>query len=263
MAQVCEILPRYNNSFILHGPCHRCWFLVHNNHGSVLGIRRGSEIDLSQTRHETAFSWRRNGPMMSQSTGLIQWPIYPWHLIEIYGHIDTCNKVFMTPICRTSTPVQLWLIYSILVRLQSWWMAYTIWNHNKTVTLRRHKGTYNSASLPYLDEDGGTTATHWLKRCFYVEMCFLSMELRLETFYLPFVAGIDPPHQGVVDSYYPLLSSLPLYDLLCLQKEYFYLQIPFSSMDICASYNMRYFRCPYTNRPHCSRKYALYINGWF
>ena len=28
-----------------------------------------------------------------------------------------------------------------------------------------------------------------------------SAEPRLESFYLPFVAGIDLPHQGVVDSY--------------------------------------------------------------
>ena len=28
-----------------------------------------------------------------------------------------------------------------------------------------------------------------------------SAEPHLESFYLPFVAGIDPPHQGVVDSY--------------------------------------------------------------
>ena len=28
-----------------------------------------------------------------------------------------------------------------------------------------------------------------------------SVEPRLESFYPPFVAGIDPPHQGVVDSY--------------------------------------------------------------
>ena len=30
--------------------------------------RRGSEIDLSQPRHETAFWWRHNGPVTSQLT---------------------------------------------------------------------------------------------------------------------------------------------------------------------------------------------------
>ena len=33
-----------------------------------------------------------------------------------------------------------------------------------------------------------------------------SAEPRLESFYPPFVAGIDLPHQGVVDSYYPTLA---------------------------------------------------------
>ena len=34
-----------------------------------------------------------------------------------------------------------------------------------------------------------------------------SAEPRLESFYSPFVAGIDLPHQGVVDSYNPILST--------------------------------------------------------
>ena len=33
-----------------------------------------------------------------------------------------------------------------------------------------------------------------------------SAEPRLESFYPPFVAGIDLPHQGVVDSYNPSLG---------------------------------------------------------
>ena len=32
-------------------------------------------------------------------------------------------------------------------------------------------------------------------------------EPRLESFYPPFVAGIDLPHQGVVDSYNPILGK--------------------------------------------------------
>ena len=35
-----------------------------------------------------------------------------------------------------------------------------------------------------------------------------SAEPRLESFYSPFVAGIDLPHQGVVDSYNPSLTGL-------------------------------------------------------
>ena len=68
-----------------------------------MGVRdkcQGSEIDLSQPRHETLLWWHHNGPVTSQSTNIITWPIYPWHLIKIYGHIDTCDKVFLTPIHR-------------------------------------------------------------------------------------------------------------------------------------------------------------------
>ena len=43
-------------------------------HPSVRDKRRVSEIDLSQPRHETAFSWRHNGPVTSQSTDRIKWP---------------------------------------------------------------------------------------------------------------------------------------------------------------------------------------------
>ena len=76
--------------------------------------RRVSEIDWSQLRQETAFWWRNKGPMTSQITGLIKWPIYPWHLIEIHEHIDTCDTESMTPRCSRSTHVQLCLIYSYI-----------------------------------------------------------------------------------------------------------------------------------------------------
>ena len=89
-------------------------------HAGVRDKRRGYDIDLTHPRHETAFWWRHNEPVTSQSTDLFKWLIYPWHLVEIYGHINTCNKVFMAPICRTSTPVQLCLIHFILVELGSW-----------------------------------------------------------------------------------------------------------------------------------------------
>ena len=88
------------------------------------------------------------------------------------------------------------------------------WEPQNNCLLRRHKGTCNFAPLSYLDEDGGTTATRWLSQCFYVRICYLSMNgtnnsqhfdsWRIKRFqtrlYPPFVAGIDLPHQGVVDS---------------------------------------------------------------
>ena len=43
-------------------------------HPGVRDKRWVSEIDLSQPRHETAFWWRHNGPVMSQITDPIKWP---------------------------------------------------------------------------------------------------------------------------------------------------------------------------------------------
>ena len=77
-------------------------------HMGVRDERRVFAIDLSQPRHEIALWLRHNGPVTSLSTELMKWPIHPWYSIDIYGHIDTCDTFFMTPICRTSTPVQVW-----------------------------------------------------------------------------------------------------------------------------------------------------------
>ena len=38
--------------------------------------------------------------------------------------------------------------------------------------LHHHKDTRNSTPLPYLDEDGGTTVTHWLLWCFMLTYAF-------------------------------------------------------------------------------------------
>ena len=56
----------------------------------------------------------------SQSTDLIKCHIYPEHLMEIYGHIDTCNKLYN---CDR-------YIFE-LVGLESWYIAYTICNNKK------------------------------------------------------------------------------------------------------------------------------------
>ena len=58
-------------------------------HPGVRDMRRESEIDLSQPRHETAFWWRHNGPVTSQLTDRIKWANYPLELITIYVHINT------------------------------------------------------------------------------------------------------------------------------------------------------------------------------
>ena len=80
-------------------------------HPGVRDKRQVSEIDLSQPRHETAFWWRHNGPVMSQLTDRIKWPNYPVELIGIYVHINTHNKESLAQRCRRSTNVQLCLIF--------------------------------------------------------------------------------------------------------------------------------------------------------
>ena len=80
-------------------------------HPGVRDKRWVSEIDLSQPRHETAFWWYHNGPVMSQLTDLIKWPIYMLHLIVTYVHVHTQDKRPMTPTCQTSTHLELCLLY--------------------------------------------------------------------------------------------------------------------------------------------------------
>ena len=99
MAMLVLICPRRTQGYIcLVHPC-------------VRHKRRVSEIDLSQTRHETAFWWRHNGPVTSQLTDRIGWPNYPSELIGIYVHINTHNKESLTQRCRRSTNVQMCLIF--------------------------------------------------------------------------------------------------------------------------------------------------------
>ena len=91
------------------GPfCQGSWCLIHQG---IQDKHWVSDIDGSQPRHEAAFWWCRKGPMMSHLTDLFKGHTYPWHLIVIYGHINTCDKESMTPRWSRSTPVQLCLIY--------------------------------------------------------------------------------------------------------------------------------------------------------
>ena len=106
--------------------------------------------------------------------------------------------------------------------------------HRKLPSRRHHNDACNEAPLPYLDDDGETTyetptflrfdlkytfiCVYWWTRqrihnTLIVVDRYLrlmgdktipdSAEPRLESFYPPWVAGIDLPHQGVMDSYNP------------------------------------------------------------
>ena len=108
-------------------------------HPGVGDKRRVSEIDLSEPRHETAFSWRHNGRVTSQLTDPIKWPNHPVELIGIYVHMNTHNKESLTQRCRRSTNIQLCLIflYIYMVRVLMDDMRYfasQITRHAVTVT---------------------------------------------------------------------------------------------------------------------------------
>ena len=106
--------------------------------------RQLPEIDWSNTKHETIFSWRHKEPVTSQLTNLWWW-----------DGGTTCD----TPVSRCFYSKRLLLVDDRKI-------------HHILIVINR-----------YL----------WL-----VEKRF---QTSLEYPYSPFVAGIDLPHQGVVDSY--------------------------------------------------------------
>ena len=90
----------------------------------------------------------------------------------------------------------LWLIYFILLGLESLEMAYTIWKHNKNAHLRRHEGKCNFTPLPDLGEDDGTTATRGLERCLHAKICFLSMNEANNPHHLDCGSSVPATHGG-------------------------------------------------------------------
>ena len=154
---------------------------------------------------------------------------------RIYVHINTQNKESLTQRCRRSTNVQLhaWYFctYPYGLSLNVWYTLLCIANNRHGVTITTH--AIKRHFLIWM-----TTVRQPTKRrrsCVltlkYIFICVYwwtrqrihntliavdrylrlmgdktiphSAEPRLESFYPPFVAGIDLPHQGVVDSYNP------------------------------------------------------------
>ena len=91
------VFPRYGDSHVKDKAVARPSCLVYK--------RQVSEIDLSQFRHETAFSWCHNGPVASQLSDRIKWPKHAVELIGIYVHINTHNKESLTQRFRRSTNI--------------------------------------------------------------------------------------------------------------------------------------------------------------
>ena len=201
-------------------------------HPGVRDKCRVSEIDLSQPRHTTAFWWRHNGPVTSQSTDPIKWPNHPLELIEIYVYINTHNKESLTQRCRRSTNIQLCLIfctYPYGLGLIGWHSLFCIANNRHGVTITTHaikrhfliwmtmvrQPTKRRYSCVLTIKYTFICINWWTRQRIHNTLIVVdrylrhmgdktiadSAEPRLESFYPPFVAGIDLPHQGVVDSY--------------------------------------------------------------
>ena len=195
-------------------------------------MRRMSEIDLSQPRHETAFCWRHNGLVTSQLTDPIKRPNYPLELIGIYVNINTHSKESLTQRCCKSTNVKLCFIFCIYLyglSLNGWHALFCITNnrHNTTITTHAIKchfliwmttvrqPTKRRCSCGLSFKYTIICAYWWTRQRIHNTLIVVdrylrlmgdktipdSAEPRLESFYPPFVACIDLPHQGVVDSY--------------------------------------------------------------
>ena len=159
------------------------------------------------------------------------WHNHPLKLIGIFVHIHTHSKESTTQRCRRLTDVQLRLILYIYIwfSLNGWHASRCITNNPKDVTITTHamkrhfliwittvrqptkRGCSCVLTLKYT-----FVCVYWWTRqrihkaLIAVDRCLRLMvdktipdssEPRLESLYTPFVASIDLPHQGVVDSY--------------------------------------------------------------
>ena len=173
-------------------------------HPGVWDKRRVSEIDLSQPRHETAFWWCHNGPVMLQLTNQIKWPNYPLELIGIYVHINTTKNPWHKDVVGRWMYNCIWYFctYPYVLSLNGWHALQPTKRRLSCVLTLRYificvylwarQRIHNTLIVVdrYLQLMGDKTIPDSAEPC-------------LELFYPPFVAGIDPPHQGVVDSYNP------------------------------------------------------------
>ena len=201
-------------------------------HPGVWDKRRVSEIDLSQPRHETAFWWRHNGPVTSQLIDLIKWPNHPLELIVICVHItQTTKNHWPENVVDRQRYNCVWYFctYPYGLSLNGWHALICIGNnrHGATITthaIKRHfliwmptvrQPTKRRRSRVLTLKYTFICVYWWTRQRIHNTLIVVdrylrlmgdktipdSAEPRLESFYPPFVEGIDLPHQGVVDSY--------------------------------------------------------------
>ena len=201
-------------------------------HPGVRDKRRVSEIDLSQPRHETAFWWRHNGPVTTQLTDPIKWPNQPLELIEIFEHINTHNKESLTQDVvdrQMYNCVWYFCTHPYGLSLNGWHALLCIANNRRSVAImtraiKHHfliwmtmvrQPTKRPCSCVLTLKYTFICIYLWTRQTIHNTVIVVDWYLwlmgdktipdsakpRLESFYPPFIAGIDLPHQGVVDSY--------------------------------------------------------------
>ena len=169
---------------------------------------------------------------MSQLTDPIKWPTYPLELIAIFVHINTHNKEFLTQRCRRSTMYNcVWYFCTYLygLSLNGWHVLLCITNNCHGVTIRTHaierhfliwmmtvrEPTKRRCSCVSTLKYTFICVYWWTRQRIHNTLIVVDRYLRLmgdktipdlakprlESLYPPFVAGIDLPHQGIVDSY--------------------------------------------------------------
>ena len=145
----------------------------------------------------------------------------------------------MTQICRRSKNEQLCLIFLYGLSLNGWHVVLCITNNRHDVTITTHaikrhfliwmtmvrQPTKRRCSCVLTSKYTFICVYWWTRQRIHNTLIAVdqylrlmgdktipdSAEPRLESFYPPFVAGIDLPHQGVVDSYNPSLGTRQLF----------------------------------------------------
>ena len=147
-------------------------------------------------------------------------------------HINTHSKDFLTQRCRRSTDVHcVWYFctYQYGLSLNGWHVLFCIANNRHGATITTHAIQHHFLIWMTTVRQPAKRRCSCVLTLKYTFICVYwwtsqrihntliwvdrylrlmgdktipdSAEPRLQSFYLPFVAGIDLPHQGVVDSY--------------------------------------------------------------
>ena len=201
-------------------------------HPGVRDKRQVSEIDLSQPRHETAFWWHNNGPVTSQLSDPIKWPNYPLQLIGIYvPKTHTTKNPWRKDVVdrQMYNCVGYFCIYPYGLSLNGWHALLCIRNnrHGLTITThatRRHFLIWMTTVRQPTKRRRSCVLTliytficvyWWTRQRIHNTLIVVdrylrlmgdktipgSAEPRLNSFYPPFIAGINLPHKGAVNSY--------------------------------------------------------------